>query len=112
EGGEAPRKLVAGCRVRRVDDEIAEALLDRSLETKRFEPSRRRGAGGCLPFSDFVTVQQEDASGMCADTCPRELSRDRQARKARATNHGIVVPVEPGAVGRSFGSSLRHLYGG
>ena len=72
----------------RVDYQIAEALLDRSFQAKRFEPCRRRGAGGGLAFADVIAIEKEHSRAPRAEACAGELARNRQAGKARAANSG------------------------
>ena len=77
EGGEAPRQPIADRRVGCVDYQIAEGLLDRSFQAKRFEPHCRRGAGGGLAFTDVITIEHQHSRAPRAGTCTGKLARNR-----------------------------------
>ena len=108
EGGEGQGEPVAHAVVGGVDHQVGEGLPDRVLQPERVQPvrweRRRPRSGARRSRSGPAAAPAPGASGARAG----QLAGDREAGKARAADHDVVVACQPRALGSPFRSPRRH----
>jgi hypothetical protein len=103
ERREGPGQAVADSRIRRVDYQLGERLLEGLLQLERPQPGRRDAARRGLALADLVAIDDHHVGPTAG-----QLAGDSEPGEACSANQNVAIAIERRALVTALGGSPRH----